>query len=513
MIEVELPDGTILEFPEGMSREDMKAAVQKYTGQGAQPSQRNADGTYGQPPQGTVVNPDTGQMTNRDLLRQNAPVSQSRAAGLGYQSGFALSADDEMMGLLGNVEGALRGDPRGVGDFRREQYRAMQEANQAAFPKTTLTGQVGGAVLNPALRGKVGPAPVQAAMNPTTVRGGMALGGGIGAVEAFNDAEGDVLDRAKAAPAGAATSMLFSGIASGAARLGNKTVKAFFEKADEAPTVENLKAAKNAAYNAVKKSGLQFDGDEMQGLSARAKVLAENADFDDIADPQTAAVLRTLQKREGVPVSLDRLDRLRQTLWDRYNRGDEPLILDMIGEIDGLINSRAEGNALMAAARDANAKYSKLKLLDNAFRKASLQTAGAGSGGNILNKYRQAVTRIITNPKEARWFTPEEIKTMEGFVYGGNAENVLRKIGKISPDGNGLMAALNLYAATVNPALLTATAVGSMAKRSADNSAMRGADELMGVIGRGGRAPAPKLPSMNAPSVGGAVLGGGLLDR
>jgi hypothetical protein len=261
-----------------------------------------------------------------------------------------------------------------------------------------------------------------------------------------------------------------------------------FRRVEARPTIEALKAVKSAAYKAVDTSGETFGADEMRGLYAAAQKLADDGNFVREADPQTFGALRTLANYgddAGKEVSLTQLDKIRQSLWARYNRGDEPLVLDMIGAIDDLVASRADSSALMTAARAANSKYAKAELLEKAFRKARLETAATGSGGNVLNKYRQAVTHILTNPKEAKWFSAEEIAVMERFVMGTDAENVLRRIGKLSPGGNGLMLALNIYGAALDPKLLAVTGVGTAAKLAADKSAMRGSETILDAVSTG----------------------------
>ena len=150
------------------------------------------------------------------------------------------------------------------------------------------------------------------------------------------------------------------------------------------------------------------------------------------------------------------------------------------------------------------------RLLENAFKKARLQTSSTGSGGNILNKYRQAVTRIVTTPREAKWFSGEELALMERFIEGDDVENVLRRVGKLAPGGNGLMTALNVYAATVDPAMLTVTAVATAAKEGADRSAMRGSEGILDAVSTGVIAAPKPRPDLKSLAVGGATVGNNL---
>lgn len=434
---------------------------------------------------GTVfyLDPATGGYVDRTGLkmREDQQTGPLKAAGVGYVRGYTMNAADEVLGS---------GDP-----LVRERMRAMQDANQEAHPWATLAGEITGAILNPINR------LIPAAR---TVTGATALGGASGAVDAFNRGEGGFENRVSDAVEGGAGAALFTLPLAMVGKGISRTWDVFAKNAAERPSVSAFKAAKDAAYRAVDASGEVFSGDDMTRLADRAVAVLDAADFDDLADPQTAAALRLLKARAGQEVTIGRLDRIRQTLWDRYNRGDEPFILDLISEIDDLVNSRAGTSDMMRAARDANSTFRRVEMLENAFRKAELQTDATGSGGNILNKYRQAVTAIITDPKKAKWFSPQQVAVMEAFVRGGQSENALRRIGKMAPSGNGLMTFLNVYASTIDPTFLAATIASQAAKTSADNMAVAGREGVLDSVA-GFVRPAPTGPGMNALAVGSGV--------
>lgn len=361
--------------------------------------------------------------------------------------------------------------------------RAREAQLAADNPKASIAGSVVGFVANPAVR---------AMPAATTIRSAAAQGAAIAGADAFGRGEGGLTERAKDAGIGAAIGGLFGAATKVAIDGASSLVNKMLTKSTERPSIEMLKATKNAAYKAVDNSGETFTGAEMNALSAKAKQLAVDGNFVKEADPQTFAALKTLEAygKGGKDISLSQLDKIRQTLWARYNRGDEPLVLDMIGAVDDLVSARAGASAQMDAARLANSRYAKAQLLEKAFYKARLETAATGSGGNILNKYRQAVTHILVNPKEAKWFSADEVAVMERFVMGTDVENALRRLGKLSPGGNGLMTALNVYAAAIDPKLLAATAAGGAAKMAADKTAMRGSERLLDVVSTG-QAPQP----------------------
>ena len=464
----------------------------------------NTDGTYGQPPEGMFVNPHTGQMTSRELLAGNVDTSGTRAAMAGALSGYTLGSFDEM---VGGATTALKGEV--AGNFAREKVRAEMGANATDYPVATVAGEVAGAVVSPVA--KVLP-------NPTTIRGAATVGGVMAAVDGFNRGEGGVRARlaggAKAAPVGlfssGLTGALFKGGSAGVKGL-TTGFRRLVGKVDKRPTVEGLKAVKNQAYSAVRNSGDVFD--EIETTELGVKILDLAGDVFKDADPQTVAALASVERRAGSKMTLDDLDSLRQIIWKRYSRGSEPVLLEMISEIDDLVATHAGSSELMQVARTANSQYSKALLLENAFKRARLQTAATGSGGNILNKYRQAVVSILTKPHEAKWFSPEELAMMEHFVEGDVGENAMRRIGKLAPGGNGLMTALNVYAATVDPAMLAVTGAASAAKGMADSTAMRGSERLLDSVSTGVIKPPATPMRLGAPAAAAGIIPNRLLDR
>lgn len=295
-----------------------------------------------------------------------------------------------------------------------------------------------------------------------------------------------------------------------AADIGTKAFRSLFTASQKRPDIPILRAAKTQAYRDVDEAGEVFAPEEVERLLGRVRSALDDGNYVPGVDKQTDAVVSLLEKKASQPLKLGQLDKIRQSFFKRYEAAkNETGILDAIDAIDDMIASRPDTSGLMKAARLANSRYKKAELLDLAFEKAADQTAGVGSGGNILNKYRQAVTNIINNPKQAKWFAPEEIEAMRSFVRGSFGENALRRVGKLSPGGNGLMLALNLGAVAVEPAMLTATAIAAGSKVAADRMATKGAQRLMDVVS--GYTPAAQPPRNIGPTL--APLGSAILNQ
>lgn len=460
------------------------------------------------------------QPTTESGDRQEIGTGQG-AIRSGFQGATFGFGDEIVGGLAGAARAAgnvLQGQPANLGgEVERftEQERGRIEQFREESPVTSAVSEIGGAVASglaaPAVRGAQ-------ALSPTARAA--ATGAASGAAFGAGTAEGGLEERARGAVELAIPSALFGAAGQQAVDLagrGAQRVARAFNRSAQRPSVETLRSAKNAAYDAVDESGVVFDQSQLQNLAGRARQIADDFDYidDPAVFPETYASLRILERRANAgETSIGRLDKLRQTLWKRYQKsgGAEPAVLGMIDEIDTLVQEAPATGPLMDAARAANSRFKKAQMLDDAVKKAELQTASTGSGGNILNKYRQAITSILTNPNRAKWFNDAEKQQMQAFIDGSFSENALRQIGKLSPTGNGLMAALNLGAAAVDPTMLGFSAAGAAAKTLSDRSGQRGISDLLDTVS-GLEVPQPVQRSVPGLSSGGASALSQLLEE
>ncbi len=422
-----------------------------------------------------------------------------------------IAGESLTMGLVGDEASAGLDAAMGRGPYEdRLQVRRQQEAGfRERNPKTALAAEIA-----PALIPGAGAAQALKGVSKLGRAGAGALvGAASGGTYGFMEGEGDISNRVQGGTAGAVLGGLIGGAAPKVMDSLSKLPKRLsgtFRRSQERPTLENLKATKSAAYRAVDESGETFTGEEVTGLYDAVRNAFDDGTYVEGSDTASDAVLRILERQQGQPLTLSKLDTIRKNIWKRYGSAkDQPRLLDAVRAIDDLIDQKSGASDLMGAARAANSRYAKTQMLHDAFQKASDQTASSGSGGNIVNKYRQAVTAIINNPKKAKFFSVDEIDLMRGFVEGSTSENVRRLIGKLSPSGNGLMMALHVVGGvSSNGMTVPLMAVGAGAKGSADRAAMRGAETLQDVVS--GFKPVPDVPRLTSAQ-GGAVSGSAAL--
>lgn len=281
----------------------------------------------------------------------------------------------------------------------------------------------------------------------------------------------------------------------------NQTFKALAQRSANRPTVEALKNEKNQAYKLVSQGGEGFDAGDIDDLISASTREAGVAGYYPLTDDTTTKALEYLNSLKGRTVYMDDLDKVRRKLGKLYKRADDEVaILSIIKSVDDIVASKGETNSLVQAARASNAKYSKALLLEKAFTKADKQIASTGSGGNIVNKYRQTLTSISENPKKAQFFTKDELATMDRIIKGNVGANTLRLIGKLSPSGNGLMAALNLGAVAMNPAMLGVSVTAGAAKALSERQIIKAVEKLKDLVAAGG-VKQPKFAELRAVAV------------
>lgn len=289
--------------------------------------------------------------------------------------------------------------------------------------------------------------------------------------------------------------------------------------ASAVPEIDELYAAKNAAYEAVDKLGARYSTEAYDQLTSDMLKRAADGAISESRHPKAYSMLVDLQSNPKA-LSLTELDQMRQVIRrDLVNAGDDAeghFGQEFISAIDSFIEKAGPGqitgatpeaaNKTIKAARLAHRIVKKSEILQDALDKAQRRTASTGSGGNIDNATRQALARIVGSPKLSASFTKAEIGMMDEVINrGGKLGDVVRLIGKLSPSGNGLMAALGLGATAMNPVMAAAPAVGMVARSISDRATQKGVERLTEAVRTGGvprvpvAPPAPNVPSSLTP--------------
>lgn len=264
-----------------------------------------------------------------------------------------------------------------------------------------------------------------------------------------------------------------------------------------APSLEELQGQRTAAYNDVANSGHTFGPEEVQGLAQGIVEDLGSVNISPARHPRAASMMEDISglAAEGQPLTLTQLDQLRQVVRrDVASSTDDAEAFmgrRIISQIDDFIDSAGgEGADTIRRARDLNTRVRKIGALDEAVDTARLRAGSTGTGGNVDNATRQNVRRFMEDTGN---LTPEERAAAERVVMGSRGQNALRQVGRLSPQGNGLMTALSIGGAAANPILAVPTAAGAVSKVVADAITTRNVNQLRDLIARGGRPAAQQI--------------------
>ncbi len=393
-------------------------------------------------------------VTVDDVRNFKPPVAAPKAGRLPEERGLMRRVDDAVRGTadmltfgLADEFAAKMGDLTGIGGQagNYDANLAAQRERDASGGAERVAGQLVGAVMMPG-------------GSASTVGRAAASGAGMGAAYGFGSGEGGFTDRLANAAVGGATGGAIGGVVRGVANsLGSKMARASI------PTNEALKDAANAAYKAADDAGVIIKPESTMRLSQAVKADLADFGYDPALQPGIAAVLNRLDGLDGQNVTLKGLDTIRRVAGnaarDFNNPSQQAAASKVIEKIDDFIADVGPNDVLAGNAKEA---------------------------GNAMMKARSLWTRLRKSEKLDEAMLKAERAAAEKVVRGSAGQNALRLAGKLSPQGNGLMAALGIGGAMANPAIGALSLGGMAAKSLADRATLKNAQALSELIRSGG---------------------------
>lgn len=506
------PDGGTYEVtaPDDASEQDVLAYVQ-----------RNA----------SMTPPKKASASEKGFLQSAHETLRDSVTGIGQGASFNFA--DEVQGALATpielVLGTTSGQDDGKGVFDRigdaygrgrDRARARVTEAEERSPVATTVGNVAGGVATGGTLSNGGVTLLNAAKPTYTsmIGRGAAEGAAYGAAYGFGDGEG-VDDRLRGAAFGAGTGAVAGG---GMGAVGAKLANNAANKT--IPSADVLAKESAAAYKAVDQAGITIAPKSFDQMVDDVAVAAKVAKINDKLHPDSAAALEMLVQSKGQSPTLTEIDQLRQILADAAKSpkpGDRRIASIMIDKldnfVDGLTATDVAGGvdplkavSALNKARETYAMRMKAQTIAEAFNAADLRAASTGSGGNLDNTIRQNIRAILSNPKKSRGFTSEEREMMEKVVRGGSLQNFMRWVGKLSPEGNGLMTMLQtIGGVATGGATVPLAVVGFGAKKFADTATPRNVEALSRIIRSGGNLPQVQmLPAQQRALLESMLVGG-----
>lgn len=488
---VKMPDGAMVRFDDDFTREEIRALITaKYPDFAAQQEQATAAPSAAPNPMANYIQehglPGQGHLAFADKAIESIPI-----VGRPIKEGL-----EGFRGMLAET----------LGIGTREDADAFSAAAVKGAPAEAMAGEVFGNVAPLSVAGAMPLAGRALGMTGSlasrALAGGIS-GGAIAGADTYVDTGGD-------ADAAWGDMQLGLGLGAGLPLAGKAVssiaggVKNFLSPKIIGPALDELQTAKTAAYRAADQAGVVYTPKSYTQFVDDVATSATADNLSPTRHPKAYSFIQDLSVRHPNGLSLTELDQLRQEVRRDLLAGSDggekhfgQMIINKIDEFieganqnDMIAGSANQGADLITNARELNKRFRKAELIENALDSAELRTAATGSGGNINNAIRQRLAALI-DPKSRTFksFTADEREAIRSVVDQGRVEGLLRLIGKLSPSGNGLMAAGSIVSTAANPMFAAAPLAGMAAKGAADGITRNRANVLRALIAQGGQMP------------------------
>lgn len=393
--------------------------------------------------------------------------------------------------------GAVKGAAKVVGNLGKSLPRNVQLLpNALELAGTAGRGLVAKIEQSKNLRaGKTGQALAEILLTLPTMVASPVMGGGAQGLLTSDAPRNDVLGRAKDAAVGATLGKVGDVGTKAIAKALTPAVKKVAVK-----PIEELQKVKDAAYEAVEKTGAKYAPQSLQNTASTIRQTV-GKELDPGLHPRVVSVLNNLDDRfsQG-PLSIKEVDNARRfvraNIFDKASSDEEKRLGNMIvnglddfiesaGPADVVAGNAGDAAKAISTARDMNTRFKKTEMTLDALEMAANRAGSSGSGGNIDNATRQQMRRILETTKN---LSDQEKEILTAIVRGEKLSNVLRMVGKFSPTSGGLPAWFNLFATSVaGPFGLATAAVGAGSKMAADRMTQGGVQDLLRVMQAGGK--------------------------
>ena len=506
MIEIELPDGSIAEFPDGTSQDVIKSALQKRFAPAPAPQA-----------------PSMGQRVKEFFLGDNDPNTQN----LGEKIGTTLNKAGEAMtfGLIGDeASAAVAGTgaalvPGGKGfqeayadrrDFERQQEAVLERDNPGLALGAEIGGALAGAVTPLGAIGTLG----RGASMPARIAASSAAGAGMAGTYGFTEGEG-LENRGELAREGAKLGALIGGVApmvgAGVQRLADRRAShvAIRDAAKGAPTSAQLRAQGNAAYQAIDDANVQIRPETLaRTREATLNNLRANTGFDELPGPGslTPNSARTMQimgeagermaQEPTAALPFRSLDQMRRqagaAAGNVTNKTDARAGMEIIQGLDDMVRNLGPDDVvsgdvqtlqeLLPKARDIWSRMTRSQLIDDAIEAGQDYLSGSASG--IRNQFRS----ILRNDKLSRGFSEAEKAAMRRVINGSIPEQILNLLG----GGLGQLGQIGAgFGLGGMPGALAGAATAAAARRASEAVTGRNAEIVRALIANGGLQSLP----------------------
>lgn len=278
----------------------------------------------------------------------------------------------------------------------------------------------------------------------------------------------------------------------------SKVASRLEQTAEAAPSLDDLKQLKDAAYKRAEDAGITISEGSLKGLKTRVAKIRTNPTL----HPDTTAAIKEIFDTNG-EVSLSQLDELRQIANGAkasLKADDQRLAFEVVDIIDDYIENlsakdvtggRVADAAALKEARGYYARIKKAEDIQELFRRAEIKAGANYTQSGLENALRGEFKALALNKNRMRRFNAQERAAIERVAKGAPLENALRNIGKMAPVG-GVSGPIGVAMATLIPGGAVLPAAGLAGRYAATKMTLRNANAAEELMRRGSTPPAKK---------------------
>jgi hypothetical protein len=282
------------------------------------------------------------------------------------------------------------------------------------------------------------------------------------------------------------------------------------------PTSAELKAASDALYKAADESNVVIRPESTRKVVDMLQSIADKENLGKLPPKmKEAADILTDRADTGKPLSLSDADKVRQLINDAKKStdpADQRLAkiaqkqyddyLDNLKPEDTLAGDAATGVAVLKQAREMYKRRRGSEMIDSMERKAGLSGDAKYSQAGLEHALRTEFLKLARNDKKMQMLTAEQRAAIERVASPGVRANILRNIGKFDPTKGGM------------PAFMTSVVGGGGGALLGGPGGAVAGPALLGVLANLANRGAAKITKANVSKARESMVGSesGLLD-
>jgi hypothetical protein len=286
------------------------------------------------------------------------------------------------------------------------------------------------------------------------------------------------------------------------------------------PSTQQLGREADAAFNAVKRSGLEYEPLAVKDFRDRLELQLE-ADYDPASSPKVMSILNGITKKaDAGKTSIKDLHDLRKRIGNELRSGFDPsqrtqramggIMTDALDDFitdpnTTTVFSKAvlDPTQITQTFQDAISKYKMMSQSAEIEQAVSRAAKPKADFGSVI---QTQMSRIASSPARLRRFTPEQQQAISSIAAGEFAPGVVSGLSRFAPSlsvpgllKGGIQGGIGYAGATAGmpliPAAMGGLAAGGLLARGGRNILANMAMRNLAASTRGGALAAPLAPA------------------